>query len=354
MKILFVIPNYSGTGGAETVISTVCKELENRSIDYHIYVAAKRKPKHREARDDSWLDDLKHSRGHFPLNIRILREHYHVKNIAKTIDDLKINKIIAVDGTCLRIARSAINKTKKDIPLFSWAHITIQKVKENNSLTLADHHLAICNKISQQIEQLGVDKSKISTVYNPIYRQQSEIPFNPENLLFLGRLRESHKQFSLILTALAKVHGNWTLHVIGDGDDMEMYKNQAEQLELSSKVIFHGFIKNPWNYIENEIKSIGALLLSSKTEGFGMVLCEAMSYGIYCISSDCETGPNEIINRGLNGQLFDVGDAEALGAHIQKIVNNTVSIDHGKIKQSIDHFYIDSYMRRLIQALTAS
>lgn len=351
MKVLFIIPDYSGTGGAETVINTVCTELKNRKIKYHVYIAAKHKIKN-ETTNLKWLESIKYSRENFNLKFKNLNEFFHSLKINKIIRNENIDKIITVDGKGISLARKAIGKNNKDIMLFSWAHITIQKVKGNKLFKQADHHITISEKISEQIEKLGINRKDITTVYNPVYPQSTTIAFNPKNFLFMGRLRESHKQVSTIFSALSKVSGDWTLHVVGDGPDSEIYKHQAKELGIENKVIFHGFIENPWGYIKNNIGSVGSLLLSSRIEGFPMVLCEAMSYGIYCISSDCETGPNEIIVEENNGQLFDVGDDKALSFHIQNIIDEKTSIDQNKIKNSIAHLYTENYMRKLIKALT--
>lgn len=350
MNILFIIPDYSGTGGAETVINTVCTELKNRKINYFVYIAAKRKMKS-EPTNSNWLKNIKYSRVYFNLKIKKINEYFHSLKIKKIIKTENIDKIITVDGKGISLARKAIGKNNKNITLFSWAHITTQKVKGNNLFKQADHHITISKKISDQIEKLGINKKNITTVYNPIYPQGSTIAFNSNNLLFMGRLRESHKQVSTIFSALSKVSGEWILHIVGDGPDAERYKNQVKELGIEDKVIFHGFLENPWGYIKKNIDGIGALLLSSKIEGFPMVLCEAMSYGIYCISSDCETGPNEIIVNGINGQLFDVGDDRSLSFHIKNIIDNNINIDPEKIKDSIAHLYTENYMNNLIETL---
>ncbi|WBE26031.1 glycosyltransferase [Denitrificimonas caeni] len=350
MKVLFIIPDYSGTGGAETVINTVCTELKNRKIKYHVYIAAKHKIKN-ETTNLKWLESIKHSRENFNLKFKNLNELFHSLKIKKIIRNEKIDKIITVDGKGISLARKAIGKNNKDIMLFSWAHITTQKVKGNNLFKKADHHITISKKISDQIEKIGVNRKDITTVYNPIYPQESTIAFNSKNFLFMGRLRESHKQVSTIFSALSKVSGEWILHIVGDGPDSEKYKHQVKELGIEDKVIFHGFIENPWVYIKKNIESVGALLLSSRIEGFPMVLCEAMSHGIYCISSDCETGPNEIIVKNINGQLFDVGDDKTLSFHIQNIIDEKTSIDQNKIKDSIAHLYTENYMNNLVEIL---
>lgn len=351
MNILFILPDYSGNGGAETVIKLVCEELKKKHISCRIYIAAKHKTNRSKTQNSSWLEKANYSRHAFNTKINNLNRYLHSLKIRDIINQYDIDRIITVDGRGIRLAKLAVKKIKKNILIFTWAHSNIQQVKENSFFRQADHHLTISKKISLQIEEMGVNKDDITTVYNPVPQQEITIPYSSVNLLFIGRLRENPKQFSTILSALSKAHGDWALHVFGDGPDSDLYKLRAKELGIDNKIYFYGFVEDPWRYIINKIGSIGSLLLSSRTEGFPMVLCEAMSYGIYCISSDCETGPNEIIKAGVNGQLFDVGDDERLSFHIQNIIDKKIFIDHDKIKKSIEHLYTDAYTDNLIQAI---
>ncbi len=150
MNILFIIPDYSGTGGAETVINTVCVELIKRKINYSVYIAAKRKIKS-EPSNSSWLKNIKYSRANFNLKIKKINEYLHSLKIKRIIKNENIDKIITVDGKGISLARKAIGKNSKNITLFSWAHITTQKVKGNYLFKKSDHHITISKKISDQI-----------------------------------------------------------------------------------------------------------------------------------------------------------------------------------------------------------
>ncbi|CDL79809.1 Lipopolysaccharide 1,6-galactosyltransferase (fragment) [Xenorhabdus cabanillasii JM26] len=82
-----------------------------------------------------------------------------------------------------------------------------------------------------------------------------------------------------------------------------------------------------------------------------MVLCEAISYGIYVISSDCQTGPSDIIKDGINGELYPLNNIDALSNKLQAIANGKQLPDYSTIKESITEFYDDKYYDRVISAL---
>ncbi|WP_334468747.1 glycosyltransferase [Arsenophonus sp. PmNCSU2021_1] len=114
---------------------------------------------------------------------------------------------------------------------------------------------------------------------------------------------------------------------------------------------WHGWQPDPWFYIRNNIKTVSALLLTSSIEGLGMVLLEAISYGIYAISSNCPAGPEDIIKNDINGELFPVNDLPCFVNILQSIVDNKTLPSQVSIKNSISDFYEDSYFDRVNSSL---
>lgn len=153
-----------------------------------------------------------------------------------------------------------------------------------------------------------------------------------------------------LFRSLSGVSDDWTLHIVGSGDESEIVilKNLADNLKISEKIIWHGWQKNPWNYVINKIKNVSALILTSAYEGFPMVLCEASSYGIYTVSSDCPTGPSDIIQPYKNGELYPMGDDEKLTCILHKIANGETVANPEIIKRSISEFYENEYINRVI------
>ena len=82
-----------------------------------------------------------------------------------------------------------------------------------------------------------------------------------------------------------------------------------------------------------------------------MVLAEAISHGIYCISSNCKTGPSDIIVNRVNGELYQVNNKDELRDIIQKIILGVQLPENQEIIDSINSLYSDLYLQRLEQAL---
>ena len=99
---------------------------------------------------------------------------------------------------------------------------------------------------------------------------------------------------------------------------MENLRELANKLNINNKVIFIGYHKNPEEYMETS----SIFVLSSRCEGFPNVLLEAMAMGMPVISTDCKSGPKEIIHNEKNGLIVKVDDELGLSKAINRLVNN--------------------------------
>src|SRR5690606_35422149 len=162
---------------------------------------------------------------------------------------------------------------------------------------------------------------------------------------------EGQKRIKDLLDALSQVTGEWRLHVVGDGSDMERCQAYGRELGIDDRIVWHGWQADPWQYVRERIGAVSALLLTSAFEGFGMSLVEAMSYGIYCISSDCPSGPADIVREGVNGKLYALLDVQELRVQAQQVIGEGLSVDQQQIKRSIETFYTDGYYQRMREVL---
>ena len=202
---------------------------------------------------------------------------------------------------------------------------------------------------------LGIDPGRLHVVYNPVHvaglAEVMEEPlrhpwFTPGAapvLLGIGRLVDQ-KNFPLLVEAFAKVrqHIDARLVIIG-GDESscaQMAQRQrlqalAVELGVGGDVDLPGYRPNPYPYL----KAAGVFVLSSDYEGFGNVLIEALLAGCPVVSTDCPSGPSEILDDGQYGILVPVNDSDSLADAIVEAL--AVEPQRDKLRQRGREFSLD-------------
>ncbi len=138
-----------------------------------------------------------------------------------------------------------------------------------------------------------------------------------KEVLAMGRLSQE-KGFDLLLaawSAAAKQLPDWSLRIVGDGPMRGQLAQLANAMGIESSVIFSPFSDNPFSLYSE----CGIFVLSSRFEGLGLVLIEAMTCGTACISFDCPNGPRELIRHGINGLLVPAERVDALADAIASL-----------------------------------
>jgi len=140
---------------------------------------------------------------------------------------------------------------------------------------------------------------------------------NKKYLISVGRLIKLKRHYDSI-EVLLKLPEKVELIILGDGTERENLIKLTKKLNLEKRVHFLGQVKNPYKYM----KKADIFISCSESEGFPNVLVEAMICGIPIISSDCISGPREILGNNKYGLLFNVGDKIALLNNIKLLLNN--------------------------------
>lgn len=147
-------------------------------------------------------------------------------------------------------------------------------------------------------------------------------PLDSKSMIAVGRM-SYQKGYERLIDAwriVAERYPDWTLNIFGGGELYSELINQIKEANLSEKIHLH----SPSSVIMSEYQKSSALVLSSRYEGLPMVLLEAMSVGLPLISFDCQCGPRDVIDTGVNGLLVKEGDIEGLANAIIELINNSV------------------------------
>jgi glycosyltransferase involved in cell wall biosynthesis len=129
---------------------------------------------------------------------------------------------------------------------------------------------------------------------------------------------EPLKRIDQLIEAFASLHHqlpDWDLVILGDGPLRVALESQVSALRLSARIHFVGWVGNSAEWYERT----DMFVFSSHSEGFGMVLAEAMAYGMPCVTYDCDAGPADIVRDGVDGAVVPVGDVTALADRMRAL-----------------------------------
>jgi GalNAc-alpha-(1->4)-GalNAc-alpha-(1->3)-diNAcBac-PP-undecaprenol alpha-1,4-N-acetyl-D-galactosaminyltransferase len=170
---------------------------------------------------------------------------------------------------------------------------------------------------------------KISIIPNPVFVGKIPVDYGAKKIVAVGRLCQQ-KGFDILIQAfdlVEKHHKGWTLMIWGEGPHRKNLASLIGLKKLQEKVHLHV----PTQKIDQEMARGSIFVLSSRFEGIPNVLCEAMALGMAAISTDCPTGPRELITPLENGLLVPVDDIKALAEAMERlIVDKKMREDFGK------------------------
>jgi glycosyltransferase involved in cell wall biosynthesis len=187
---------------------------------------------------------------------------------------------------------------------------------------MADAVVSVSNGIAGDLYTLEkLPRDKVRIIYNPVDIEKVRklamqeldhawfAPASPPVILGVGRLAPQ-KDFGLLIrafTQLRKVR-DARLLILGEGEERASLEALVDKLGMGEHVSMPGYVDNPYMYI----RRAGIVAVSSRWEGMINVIIEAIALGTTVVSTDCHSGPAEILDNGRIGKLVEVGNADAL------------------------------------------
>lgn len=361
-KVLF----YNGSlrmGGIERVLVEVLQNLDRSSLDIDLVIEDGirslnvfekdipkdiklyyLKPEEIIKKTDFYRQNRKNPFYKIMYNLMMAYEGYVKKeNLKKIVKDKHYDVAIDFDmGLSKQI--DLINAKKK----IAWVHSSIEKwyVKDSRIKRLGerlkkyDKIVTICDAMKESTEKLyPFLKNKMIRIYNPfnferiIEHSKEKVDKNLKEyyekdfIVSVMRLTENSKDFNTLISGfkLAKEKGiKEKLYILGDGSDREKIEEKIKKEGMEKDIILLGNVKNPYPWI----KKAKMLVHSSRFEGLPTVLLEGLILEKIVISSDCPTGPREILENEEIGYLYNVGDYRKLGELIVKnLENSDINLD---------------------------
>lgn len=225
----------------------------------------------------------------------------------------------------------------------------------------ADAVVTVSQGAADDLKSLGISPERIQVIYNPVVtpeffekvQQLLEHPWfspsQPPVILGVGRL-EKQKDFSTLVKAFALVKQQLParLIILGEGKERPILEALVQELGLKDDVALPGFVSNPYAYMARS----AVFVLSSLFEGLPTVLIEAMAAGTPVVSTDCESGPDEILNNGEYGKLVAVGDVQGIAEAIVRTLKEPLNTQ--VLQQRAADFSLEKAVAKYRQVLHLS
>ncbi|MCW5745884.1 MAG: glycosyltransferase [Alphaproteobacteria bacterium] len=228
----------------------------------------------------------------------------------------------------------------------------------------ADAVIAISSGTSEAVRRLtGLPAQRVATIYNPVDTEMiadlaAAAPPHPwlaapqvPVILAVGKLKPQ-KDYPTLLRAFARVRSQRPVRllVLGEGDRRPAIERLAHQLAIAPDVALPGFVDNPFAGMARA----AVLVLSSAWEGLSNVLLEALACGCPVVSTDCRSGPREILDGGRYGALVPVGDDAAMARAIMATLDAPPAREHLKARAATFSVAtaVEAYLR-VIEAAVA-
>jgi len=354
--VAFFLPNLGG-GGAERVLTNLANAFVERGVAVDFVLGKAEGPNLAKLDSKVQVVDLGTNNvyGWLTPMVRYLKERQpsavlsalHHANLvalwASMLSSTKARVIVGVHGMMSQDIENSNKKLAKVIPFL---------VK--TFYPRADKIVCVSNGVAEElVRKYHLPRSKIQVIYNPVVTEEmfemAEEPIDhpwfqlgqPPVILGVGRLTPA-KDFGTLIKAFSllrrKVEAK--LVILGEGPERGKLEHLVEELGLKDDVSMPGFVENPYKYMRKS----AVFVLSSRWEGLPTVLVEALALGIPVVSTDCPSGPAEILENGKWGRLVPVDDPKTLTDAILEAMND----ERGKGVERARNFVLDKIVEQYL------
>ena len=353
-SIGFIIDSLNG-GGAERSVLNLTKEIVKLGHDVHIFIL----------KDEI---DYKLDKSLFKLHIisqdgkvhpiKYLNKRKLARLLLKKIDEQNIKFSLFVSNLELS---DEVTKIAKLPNLYHCLHGVISefiKSKYKNTTGIKryrrkfkyyiktkiqydrTHLITVSRGASDDLVKFGIKPKSCRTIYNPFdfdfvkQRSNEEVLDDDEFVICVARFAKD-KRHDLLIKAYAASKIKEKLVLMGTTDkpsdekNLLDLKNMIRKLKIEDKIVFKGFVENPYPWI----KKAKALILSSNHEGLSNVLVESLILKTQVVSTNCPTGPAEILEGDLSQFLSPVEDVKKLSSNIKKAIDSPIEITSKHIEK---------------------
>lgn len=340
MKKVTILALHMGYGGIENAIATLANTLvEKYEVEILSVYRLYNEPVYKldEKVKVNYISSIKPNKKEMKYYLKKKNFSMFFKGIGQSIKTgfvkyvktplalRKLNTDVIISTRIVHNYLSAMF-VSKNIKKIAWEHNHHNNKKSYiNSLVKSCKNIDNLVLVSNELTEFYKKYLDNKAVYIPncLDKMPNKVSkLDSKNLVAVGRLSKE-KGFDDLLKLFKKIsvkYPEWKLNIVGDGMEKDNLLDLAKELKLGDKVVFHGYQNK--DYINNLLLESSIYLMTSHTESFGLVLIEAMSYGLPCISYTSAQGANEIIDDGENGYLIENRNEEEMISKIELLIND--------------------------------
>ena len=351
MKIL-VLHGHLSMGGEERVLLNVLRNLIELGYDVDLLITWNHGENNLFENEIPKEVNYEFLFDNYDGKSKIIKEIYrlrtkttYLKKVEKIIEEKKYDVIIDYSSNLLKYKNFDIK-----VPIFAWIHFSLtfgeklsgEKVeKYKKQYKKYDKILTICDTMRDEfVEILGMDKTKVELVYNPInleiIRKKAE-NVNPkygnylkeDYFLQVSRLTQQKQPEHLVdIYYKLKQRGiKEKLYFIGNGEKVKLIKQKIKEYNLEDDIILLGQIENPYPFFKNA----KLFLHTAKYEGLPTVVLESLAFGTPVVAYDCPTGPKDILGKNSEyGELIPLNDKDTFVKRVYELIDNNEKYENHK------------------------
>ena len=360
-KVSLFLPSLHG-GGAERVMVNLARGFVERGLAVDLVLAKAEGPYLAEVPKEARIVDLGARRVLYSLPglVRYLRR----ERPEAMLSALNHANIVAIWAKLLSRSAQKLVVSEHSFLSQATAHASLRRAKLmpfliNRFYLWADAVVAVSRGVAEDlVVRTGLPRERIKVIYNPVVTPElfakAEEPLDhpwfapgqPPVILGVGRLT-LEKDFVSLIRAFSSVRKERSarLMILGEGEERPKLEVLVRELGLEGEVSLPGFVNNPYKYM----KRAAVFVLSSRWEGLPNVLVEAMALGTPVVSTDCPSGPAEILEGGRWGRLVPVGDEKQLAAAITQVLDTPPNKQ--ALQERAKAFSLDNIVPLYLEAL---
>lgn len=325
----------SGHSGVDRAIQHLVPEIARRGYRVDLLKVRRHGPELSDIPDGVRIIDLgrNHVYTSLPAVVRYLRRERPVVMLS---DKDRVNRTALLARTIaripLRLVLSSGTTISIDLKNRGMFERWLQRTSMGKLYRYADKVIVTSKGVADDMARYtGLARNLIEVIPSPVIAEDvfttaQPCPDHPwlqdhQSPVILGVGSLTYvKNFQLLVRAFAKVRGTrpCKLIIVGKGKDREALLALAEELGIKDDVSLPGFIYKPYGYMAHS----DLFVMTSRWEGLGFVMIEALATGTPVVATDCQSGPREILHDGKYGRLIPVGDDDALAKAITMTLDN--------------------------------